>query len=748
MKKHIPWKDILTTSLPILAVAAIIVLLGILSGGSELTLSDNETITPIVFTPSQDLPQERVLAAENDSFALWADMSAGQIFLHDKGDDTWFCSSPQGLEETELKNNVKFQLGALLAFEYSDRDSNAHNSQNSFAGSVNKGNYSANLIDDGVRFDFWFEDEGFLIPLELRLTEKGLNASVPLADIQEESDRVFLTSVSILPNFGAAQPEDDGYLLLPDGSGSLADFSLRSFTYSQRIYGEDNAVIQNTVTNVSQTARLPVFGVKRNESAFLSVISSGAARAIVDAAAPTEKKPFATVSARFLYREIMTVDVSQKTFESTQVNVFENEPCGIPCFSVDYLICEEPDYISMADSYRDYLAEQGAQSVEGVREALYIGLVGGVESQQSVLGIPVKKVLPVTTFSDAENIVNELIDAGVPGMTVSYDAWYSGGAQSRLTTDLQAEGELGGDKALKSFANLCRENNTALYLDLNMTDMRKDQFGFWRKYSAAQSVRREPVIAYDYYPSTFQKKSDAQPCYLLSPAKIGDAVGKAQENLDKFPVAGYSASGLSSKIYSDMGARGIDRAESEQIWTEALQTLASEITMLLPQANAYAIAYADTITDVPLCSSGYLLETSEVPFYAMVMHGLKYLSSEDINSYANPDQAVLRALEAGVGLKYTFGAQNVAKLADTPLEAYGYISAERWLPHAEQNYLQTREFLMAVSDKRMVNHILISDEVRYSEFENGMGVYVNYSNEDVVYNGVVIPANGFTAVGW
>lgn len=746
MKKYIP--DILITSLSLLIVAAIIVLLMVASGGSELTLSDNETVTPIVFTASDNLPQERVLAAENERFALWANLPSAQISLHDKEKNAWFYSAPQELEGTELKNNIKFQLGALLAFEYSDRDSNAYNRQNSVAGSVNQGDFCARLIDGGVRFDFLFADEGFLIPLELTLTNDGLRASVPLADIQEESNRVFLTSVTVLPNFGAAQPEDDGYLLLPDGSGILADFSVRSFTYSQRVYGEDCAVIQNTRKGTSETVRLPVFGIKRGDSAFLSVISSGAARGIVDAAAPTDKKPFATVSARFLYREIMTVDVSQKTFESTQVNVFENEPCGIECFSVDYRICEEPDYMSMAKSYRDYLTAQGVQGVQGTRDALYVNLIGGVECQQSVFGIPVKKVLPVTTFSDAAKIVSDLLSAGVPGMTVSFDAWYRGGAQNRLTTDLRAERELGGDKGMTAFAELCREKGIPLCLDLNMTDMRHDQMGFLRKYSAAQSVRREPVIAYGYYQSTFQKKNDAQPRYLLGPAKLSDAVEKACGKLDKFPVAGYSVLGLSSKLYSDMGPLGIDRAEAEALWADALRMLAERSALLLPQANAFALPFADTVTDVPLYSSGYLIETCEVPFYAMVVHGLRYLASGDLNGYTDSDQALLRALEAGVGLKYTLGAENVPKLAKTPLAAYSYISAERWLPHAVENALRVGPFLSAVSDKRIVKHILLSNAVRYTQFEGGMGVYVNYSDEDAVYNGVTIPANGYTAVGW
>ena len=79
------------------------------------------------------------------------------------------------------------------------------------------------LIEDGVRFDFYFEREGFLIPLEITLTDEGIRAAVPLADIQEQSSAVKLTTISPLPNFGAGregeqecwQRSPEGFLYIP-----------------------------------------------------------------------------------------------------------------------------------------------------------------------------------------------------------------------------------------------------------------------------------------------------------------------------------------------------------------------------------------------------------------------------------------------------------------------------------------------------------------------------------------------------
>ena len=743
MKKQIPWSTILTTAIPLLIVSALIALLIIISSGSDITNTDPQIITPIEFTPSTNLADEDVLVAENDRFALWANLATTKITLYQKDTDTYFTSVPETLEEEDIKNSAKFQLSSLLTFRYSDRDSNAYNNQNSFAGSVRKGDYRAQQIENGVRFDFYFDNEGFLIPLEITLTQTGIQATVPLKDIRERSNRILLTGVTVLPNFGAARADTEGYMLLPDGSGMLADFSTRNFTYSQRIYGRDYAVINSTSSGSSQVARMPIYGIKQSSGAFLSVISSGAARAYVEANAPTAKSPYATVAARFVYREVMTVEVSQKTFESTQVNVFESNPCSLDAFTVEYLLCEEASYISMADSYRQYLQAHGMTSLTEPRDALYVDLIGGVECQQSVLGIPVNRVLPVTDYAAATQILQQLQQAGVDDLQVSYLYWQQGGAEGKLTTTLDAEAALGGERSLNQFLQYCQQEEIPLYLALNLTDMRRSQAGFLKTYAAAQSVRSEPVIAYDYYLSTFQQKTDGNPLYLLSPAKIPDAVEKVLPNLDNWSVAGYQAGTLGNKIYSDMGSRSIDRSAAEEIITAALERLAGQTKLQLSAANAYAFPYADTITDVPLYTSGYLIETCQVPFYSMVMHGMAYLSSGDINGYLDAEHALLRALEAGVGLKYAFGWENVSDLSDTAISEYGYIAADRWLDHAEQQYQLLHEFLSAVSDRTMTVHRLISKDVRYSEFDNGMGVYVNYSDQDVSYGDIVIPAGGY-----
>lgn len=268
--KKIPVKSILSVGLSLVIVVGILLVLFTASDGSTLETPTTETITPIEVTIDNSHEDALVKAAENDRYVLYANLKTAVIRLEDKHSGAVWDSAPQGYDTDEnIKGAAKLSLGSLLNFQYADRDSNT-TTQNSVAGCVQRENLNARLIGDGVRFDFYFEREGFLIPLEVTLTEEGIRAAVPLADIQEQSSAVKLTTISPLPNFGAGREGEEGYFLLPDGSGALVSFEQSSTGFSGRVYGEDLAIVSKTKTAPDTRVMLPVFGARLGDQAMLA----------------------------------------------------------------------------------------------------------------------------------------------------------------------------------------------------------------------------------------------------------------------------------------------------------------------------------------------------------------------------------------------------------------------------------------------------------------------------------------------
>lgn len=86
-----------------------------------------------------------------------------------------------------------------------------------------------------------------------------------------------MAGLAVLPYFGSGTAKDDGYLLIPDGSGALVEFGTDKSafkTYSQPVYGSDPAYAGDMDTSRKQPIRLPVFGIQRNGSAFLAEIAA------------------------------------------------------------------------------------------------------------------------------------------------------------------------------------------------------------------------------------------------------------------------------------------------------------------------------------------------------------------------------------------------------------------------------------------------------------------------------------------
>lgn len=749
MKRKISWKHLFSLSVSLLCSIGIIALLFAISQGSGKEQATGEIITPITIDLKNDNPDELQKVAEKGDYVLYANLSKAVIRLaNTKTGDIW-DSAPAGIDNNKtIKGAAKFAVSSLLSIRYANRDANV-TTQNCIIGSVNKKSFNAKKIENGVRFDFYFKNEGFLVPLELTLSESGLSASIPIQDIREESNMQKLVSVLVLPGFGAAPENADGYMLVPDGSGMLVGFNRGYASYSGRIYGDDTALVKKTKTEKDSVIRLPVFGTKVNKQALAGIVTNGDARSKINAVVPTASSPYGAISTEFIYRESILVDVSQKTFEFTQVNMFENTPCRLDRYTVQYSTPEQPDYVGMANTYRAYLIDQkGMLPLKEKTNALFIEFIGGVRCQQSVLGIPVEQVVPVTSFEDAENITETLRNDGVTDLVVDYTYWAKSASDSRLTVDMAPDNALGGANKLSDFLASQKKQHTPVFLDCNLTDMVYDQPGYSTKYDSAQTVRKEPAVQYTYKMSTFHADTSAPLRFLLSPALFPKAADQTLKSAGKLDCGGLSVNSLGSKLYSDFGEKAMDRGTVQTVVEKVLGQFKARGSTLFSAANAYAFPYASCLTDVPAQSGGWQMQQTSVPFYSTALHGLVPLSSESINSNPDSQTAFLQALEGGLQLKYTLGSENTDKLTSTILENDSYISVDLWLTDAMQKYKQAAGYLSGVSNQKIVSHTVYMPGVTKTVFENGLGVYVNYTDETVTVEGRQIQPQNYLPIGW
>ncbi|MBQ7301856.1 MAG: hypothetical protein IJW77_18660 [Clostridia bacterium] len=107
----------------------------------------------------------------------------------------------------------------------------------------------------------------FKMALEYYLEDGTLRVRFPVNGLRFDDTAYQLTSIEILPYFGCGNYEFDGYLLLPDGSGTIVRFEdfaeLSGKTVTGKVYGQDYAFYEISGEH-QESVRLPVYGVVEN----------------------------------------------------------------------------------------------------------------------------------------------------------------------------------------------------------------------------------------------------------------------------------------------------------------------------------------------------------------------------------------------------------------------------------------------------------------------------------------------------
>ncbi|HIW74541.1 MAG TPA: hypothetical protein H9684_09465 [Firmicutes bacterium] len=686
-----------------------------------------------------------VYAAAGD-LTLYVNEKEAMFAVEDGGGRVW-TSTPPAYEEDEIASgDVRRRMASLVELTYADSLANT-NTLNGRKHCVEEGTFTVQKIDGGVRFNFRFESRGFVIPLEVRLREDGVELSLVTEEIEETMENYQLLRVSVAPYFSAAGAQEEGYILVPDGSGALIGLQGNNgytLDYSQYVYGRDAATTQLEAGAVTENVRLPVFGMKHGDTGFAGIITAGASRAILNAAVQGKRSSYSNVYTEFIYRDTDLVLVEKK---NERVRMVESAHTALPRQTVRYVLLtgEDADYVGMAEAYREYLLDEGGLTprVEAGSAPLVVELFGGVMTQQYVWGFPVKRVAPLTTYEDAQQILAALKDAGVEQVLLNYTYWNKDGTGAALQTALKPEGRLGGSSGLKELATYCREQDTPLYLSVNTNTMVKSAWGYNKKSDAASSVQRNPAMQYNYELNTGEAEVSS-PTFLLTPQKLPELAQKLAGSADSYGIAGLSTSFLGNTLYSDFGKRAIPRDRSEEIWKEALTALAGATgSLLVDGGSAYALESASFITAAPTDSSRYLMETEEIPFYQIVLHGIVPMSVGSLNERSDARQGLLKAVETGSCLQYRWLARNETELQETDYDTVISARYTDWLDTAAEQYREAAELLQSVADQTIADHERLSRNVTRTTYADGTAVTVNFGPEAVTVDGVELAAESF-----
>ena len=724
-------------------VAAVAVVLGAgVSGPAHPAPADGGTPPGSPVVPlSEDFTQ----VAASGFLRLGVDLRTANLAVWDSRENTVWYANPPELEGLELSQEMLRQLQSQLIITFVDAALNEM-TVNSQEGCVQADTFEVRQIANGVRivYDFAEAVTSFRIPVEITLADDYVQASIVYPEI-EEYGTSRLTSVSLLPYFGAGESGEDGYALVPDGSGALIRFSdsgRGASPYNQPVYGSDPSVnlLLKSVDN-TQSVRLPVFGMQKAGHAFLAVIHAGAAAASIRAESDGGLSPYTAVNSAFIYHQQDLTGIRDKESNQRTVLMLHDKPTAeSPEVRYYFLEKTDADYSGMARRYQRYLEEEtdlrpAAESGRSVSLQFF----GKTSRPASFLGIPYQKSVAATTFAEVEQTMKALQDKGVNGANILLYGFEKGGYENRYPFKAAFDKSLGGKAAASRLQEQAKTSRVFMVCDLV-----RDYGGGMRLFSSnqyAKSLNKVNVVRRLPLSSTWDWDEKGASWRYVSADSLRKNNRRLLDSLDASGVSGVLLQNMGGELYSDFDAhRGMDRGQLLAVYRACFEQMrAAGIRLAADGANGYMAGLASLLLEVPSESSGQDLFSETVPFYSMVYHGYTSLASQPVNLAGDPADYLLTLLETGIQPAYWLTGCDPAILSKTPLKFLFNTCAENWIDSIAAASAAYTRLHQGLEGQRIRAHSREGD-LSLVTYENGVVLAANHGGAEQSWQGRVIPA--------
>ncbi len=601
------------------------------------------------------------------------------------------------------------------------------------------------------------EEEGgisFQIALDYRLEGEELVASIP-ASLIRENGGAKIGSISLLKFFGCAGMEEAGYMVVPNGSGSLIYFNngCRQEAYSQTVYGTDPIAANYIRLEQTQRARLPVFGLKKEKGSLFARIDNGDAFAAITADVAGKGNGQNYVYATFQLRPSELLSMFGSTGGAADLPLVE-DPLYSGELSVRYAFLEgeDADYSRMAAYYRNILVEEGILARREAGELpLYLDILGGVQKKEFFLGVPYLTDYPMTTFDQAEDIAGKLQEEGIGAIRMNYLGWFNGGYYHDTPDHVKVLSGLGGKKGLGQLTDMVEAGGGKVFADVAFWRVSQQADGFSPMFEASKYYSGIYLELGQVNPATVRQTDslgyEETLYYTLSPRYLGHYVQAFAECVQEVPVSGIALRDLGDALTSDKKrSELVNREQSKYIVQDAFGKLeGTGKDLLVKGGDFYSLAYASDIVDAPLTDTGFFIVDEQIPFYQMVIHGYINYGGSAINLNGSMDerQLVLHLIEMGASPHFILSAQDASQIKYTGLNAVYTSWEEYWLEDVLRIYTEVSRALNGVEGQAMVSHEILAENVAKVTYENGAVYYINKNPEAVITEGITIPGYGY-----
>lgn len=723
---------------------ALILTLILLSACSRSDKQTNITDAPIDLQSGLELTGEMQVVASDNNVDFCVNPSTGEFEINETKDNFSFKSNPMDVDNDSFskianKNIIKSQL----ILKYADFETSIMGEENSYVSCTMQNTITVFKADKGCIVVYNFKNIDISVPIKYQLNKGSLEVEVLLSQIKENSFKII--SLQLLPYFLSGGIKDNGYIFVPDGSGSIINFNNNKndcIPFSVPIYGNDISAVKSNISLDTPKIMLPVYGINLNKNGIFAIIEKGAEDAKINAFVSKKISGYNNVFSEFKIRNYDQVSVKQNgglgLVSGNTFLIFDKKKQRLENIKLKFFLLPQNkcDYSAMANIYRNYLIENKNITPKSSSEPfLYLDIKSNIQIYENILGFKNVKAQPSVTSQKLTNMINELCKTtGRNNIKVEIDIWNDDDIKGNVNKGFHPI-----DTKLTETLQYLKNENIETFLSSEITSFYKRNYSIFTESIVSKSLDNSPV---NFIESSIINKNDENLIkYMISPEKLNDKVNSYIKAIKKVN-AGLALDDIGSVLYSNLG-EGIYREQCKEFMVDALSSIRGNRKIASSRSLEFVLPYANIITDLENSSSNYDISDYAVPFYQMVVGGLIDYTSEPLNISSNYQESFLKALEYGSNFSYCLlNDQNniVGKSIDDKLYSCDF---DKWKERIKESFEIAKDFYNKVGSKRVIKHSRIDDNIFLSEYENGKKVIFNYNDTSCRVMGIDVEPNNF-----
>ncbi len=591
----------------------------------------------------------------------------------------------------------------------------------------------------------------FEVSIKYTLTDDGLVVELineSIVDYESEP----LVYIDVLPYFGCGGKDDQGYALIPDGSGVILDFnSKRSYTsrYESRIYGTDYSITNEVAPKDNEKINLGVYGMKVNDSSFINIVEKGAESCSIVYLNSDNARQYNTTNYRYYYRECdyyWFSSLSKPVNITTWSNQYNTSTLKLLIKRVD----NDGDYTNMAKAYQDYLVKNKILNSkdETSNVTLDLTLLGGYLQEKRFLGVPYHKVSSLTNTDEVKIIVDELLKEGIVNLNVMYEGFYNQGIKATYAGKINYHSVIGSRKKLESLNEYLDSNNVNFYPTFRVSsaytkDNLKDKM-------IVKNIYGDDVARYDVLEPTYLLNKDTTPLYTLHIDTYQKTLKRITNELDKIGISNIGFLDFGSEIYGNYQNKyTYYRSDCLNEYQKSMNEYIGKFNNVMTNnPNDYAFSYTDIALNIPSKGTDYQIVLYSVPFYQLVVSGYLDYSFEpfNLNDEYSIDYYKMKALEYASNISMIWTYSKTDTLIGTEYDKYYSTYYKNWFVDTIDIYKEMNQ--TGVYKGALLYHNVLDEKglITKSIYDNGLEIIFNYTNKTYMDGNLEVLPNSYKII--